>query len=77
MRRVLGSMGPGTRLPRLGHSTYEYLKEAFALQSGGLIEEGVRFSSKPAKPAADDCAGVPGPAVTCGREGPVGLPSIV
>ena len=40
MRWVLGSMGPGTKLPSLGHTTYEYLKETFALQAKGLITGG-------------------------------------
>ena len=33
MRWVLGSMGPGTKLPSLGHTTYAHLKETFALQA--------------------------------------------
>ena len=36
-RWVLGSMGPGTKLPSLGHTTYAHLKETFALQAKGLI----------------------------------------
>ncbi|KQQ88833.1 methionine synthase [Arthrobacter sp. Leaf137] len=40
MRWVLGSMGPGTKLPSLGHTTYEYLKQTFALQAEGLIDGG-------------------------------------
>jgi 5-methyltetrahydrofolate--homocysteine methyltransferase len=40
MRWVLGSMGPGTKLPSLGHTTYDYLKSTFALQAQGLIEGG-------------------------------------
>ncbi len=40
MRWVLGSMGPGTKLPSLGHVSYAYLKETFALQAKGLIEGG-------------------------------------
>ena len=40
MRWVLGSMGPGTKLPSLGHTTYEHLKETFALQAEGLIDGG-------------------------------------
>lgn len=39
-RWVLGSMGPGTKLPSLGHTTYAHLKETFALQAKGLIEGG-------------------------------------
>ena len=36
-RWVLGSMGPGTKLPSLGHTTYQHLKDTFALQAKGLI----------------------------------------
>ena len=36
-RWVLGSMGPGTKLPSLGHTTYQNLKDTFALQAKGLI----------------------------------------
>ena len=39
-RWVLGSMGPGTKLPSLGHTTYEHLKQTFALQAEGLIDGG-------------------------------------
>ncbi len=40
MRWVLGSMGPGTKLPSLGHTTYAHLKATFAEQAVGLIEGG-------------------------------------
>jgi 5-methyltetrahydrofolate--homocysteine methyltransferase len=40
MRWVLGSMGPGTKLPSLGHTTYGHLKETFAVQARGLIDGG-------------------------------------
>src|SRR5688572_27932456 len=40
MRWVLGSMGPGTKLPSLGHTTYDYLKQTFAEQAEGLIDGG-------------------------------------
>lgn len=39
-RWVLGSMGPGTKLPSLGHTTYAHLKATFALQAKGLLEGG-------------------------------------
>ena len=39
-RWVLGSMGPGTKLPSLGHTTYDHLKQTFALQAKGLISGG-------------------------------------
>ncbi|HEY4226264.1 MAG TPA: methionine synthase [Pseudolysinimonas sp.] len=37
VRWVLGSMGPGTKLPSLGHTTYANLKTTFADQARGLI----------------------------------------
>ena len=40
MRWVLGSMGPGTKLPSLGHTTYANLKATFAEQAVGLIKGG-------------------------------------
>jgi 5-methyltetrahydrofolate--homocysteine methyltransferase len=40
MRWVLGSMGPGTKLPSLGHTTYAHLKATFAKQAVGLIRGG-------------------------------------
>ena len=40
VRWVLGSMGPGTKLPSLGHTTYEHLRDTFALQAEGLIDGG-------------------------------------
>jgi 5-methyltetrahydrofolate--homocysteine methyltransferase len=40
-RFVLGSVGPGTRLPSLGHVAYPVLEEAMAVQCGGLIAGGV------------------------------------
>lgn len=40
MRWVLGSMGPGTKLPSLGHTSYANLKATFAEQALGLIRGG-------------------------------------
>ena len=40
MRVALGSTGPVTKLPSLGHTTYAHLKETFALQAEGLIDGG-------------------------------------
>ncbi|MFB7449139.1 methionine synthase [Streptomyces sp. NPDC056194] len=39
-RWVLGSIGPGTKLPTLGHVTYEPLREAFQQNAEGLIRGG-------------------------------------
>ncbi|MCK5621751.1 MAG: homocysteine S-methyltransferase family protein, partial [Alphaproteobacteria bacterium] len=40
-RFVLGSIGPGTRLPSLGHIDYQTLEDAFFTQASGLIAGGV------------------------------------
>ena len=40
-RYVLGSIGPGTKLPSLGQIDYQRLEDALALQAAGLIEGGV------------------------------------
>src|SRR6516164_8271197 len=40
-RFVLGSVGPGTRLPSLGHVAYQPLEDALAIQCAGLIAGGV------------------------------------
>ncbi len=40
-RWVAGSMGPGTKLPTLGHITFKDLKEAYAEQVRGLFDGGV------------------------------------
>ncbi|MBT2454543.1 methionine synthase [Streptomyces sp. ISL-86] len=39
-RWVLGSMGPGTKLPTLGHVAYEPLREAYQENAEGLIRGG-------------------------------------
>lgn len=33
-------MGPGTKLPSLGHTTYDHLRRTFAEQAAGLLEGG-------------------------------------
>jgi len=40
-RYVIGSVGPGTRLPSLGHIAYDPLEAALAVQARGLIAGGV------------------------------------
>ena len=40
-RWVLGSVGPGTKLPSLGHAPYALLRDAYEQQASGLIEGGV------------------------------------
>ncbi|MGL5083058.1 MAG: methionine synthase [Microcoleaceae cyanobacterium] len=40
-RFVAGSMGPGTKLPTLGHIHYDTLEEAFTEQATGLFDGGV------------------------------------
>ncbi len=39
-RWVLGSMGPGTKLPTLGHTEYAVLREGYQANAAGLIEGG-------------------------------------
>ena len=39
-RWVLGSVGPGTKLPTLGHTTYAILRDAYQEQTRGLIDGG-------------------------------------
>ena len=39
-RFVLGSVGPGTKLPTLGHTTYAKLRDAYQLEVAGLIDGG-------------------------------------
>ncbi|MDT0437494.1 MULTISPECIES: methionine synthase [Streptomyces] len=39
-RWVLGSMGPGTKLPTLGHAPYTLLRDAYQQNAEGLIEGG-------------------------------------
>jgi 5-methyltetrahydrofolate--homocysteine methyltransferase len=39
-RFVLGSLGPGTKLPSLGHTTYEKLKNAYYTAAKGLADSG-------------------------------------
>ncbi len=39
-RFVLGSLGPGTKLPTLGHTTYAHLKDAYRIASQGLVDAG-------------------------------------
>ncbi|MGH3507458.1 MAG: methionine synthase [Nocardioidaceae bacterium] len=40
-RWVLGSVGPGTKLPTLGHVTFDRLRDAYAEQVSGMLEGGV------------------------------------
>ncbi len=39
-RYVIGAIGPGTRLPSLGHVDYRSLEDGFALQAAGLMAGG-------------------------------------
>ena len=40
-RFVLGSMGPGTKLPSLGHTTFDVLEGSYGEQARGLLDGGV------------------------------------
>jgi 5-methyltetrahydrofolate--homocysteine methyltransferase len=42
-RFVAGSMGPGTKLPSLGHTTFDILRRNYIEQAAGLIEGGADF----------------------------------
>lgn len=49
-RFVLGSMGPGTKLPSLGHASFEELREYYSEAAVGMIEGGATlFSLRPPK----------------------------
>ncbi|MGH1481624.1 MAG: methionine synthase [Geminicoccales bacterium] len=37
-RYVIGAIGPGTRLPSLGHVSYQDLEDGFVIQTAGLLE---------------------------------------
>ena len=39
-RYVLGSMGPGTKLPTLGHTTYEVIRDAYFESALGMLDGG-------------------------------------
>jgi 5-methyltetrahydrofolate--homocysteine methyltransferase len=39
-RWVIGSVGPGTKLPSLGHTTFDELEASYGLQIKGLVEGG-------------------------------------
>jgi 5-methyltetrahydrofolate--homocysteine methyltransferase len=40
-RFVIGSIGPGTKLPSLGHVEYQPLEDALAVQAAGLLAGGI------------------------------------
>jgi len=40
-RFIAGSMGPGTKIPSLGHTTFDTLRHSYAEQATGLIDGGV------------------------------------
>jgi 5-methyltetrahydrofolate--homocysteine methyltransferase len=40
-RWVLGSVGPGTKLPSLGHVTYAELRDAYQTQTAGMLAGGI------------------------------------
>ncbi|MFH1417386.1 MAG: methionine synthase [Planctomycetota bacterium] len=39
-RFVLGAMGPGTKLPSLGHTTFDILEDSYTEQARGLLDGG-------------------------------------
>ena len=40
-RWVLGSVGPGTKLPSLGHARYAFLRDAYETQVRGMLDGGI------------------------------------
>ncbi len=40
-RYVIGSMGPGTKLPSLGHASYDTLEDSYYEQARGLVDGGI------------------------------------
>ncbi|WP_030105285.1 methionine synthase [Actinoalloteichus caeruleus] len=40
-RFVLGSVGPGTKLPTLGHARYDVLRDAYQRQAAGMLAGGI------------------------------------
>jgi len=40
-RWVIGSVGPGTKLPTLGHTTYAHLRDAYQTQVEGMLTGGI------------------------------------
>jgi 5-methyltetrahydrofolate--homocysteine methyltransferase len=40
-RWVLGSIGPGTKLPTLGHTTFAVLRDAYQEQTRGMLDGGI------------------------------------
>ena len=40
-RFVIGSVGPGTKLPSLGHAPFALLRDAYAEQARGMVDGGV------------------------------------
>ncbi len=57
-RYVLGSMGPGTKLPTLGHTEYALIRDAYAEAALGMLDGGAD---------ADPGRDLPGPAAAEGR----------
>ncbi len=55
-RFVLGSVGPGTKLPTLGHTTYATLRDAYQQEVAGLIDGGADadLGRDGARPAAGE-----------------------
>jgi|WetSurMetagenome_2_1015567.scaffolds.fasta_scaffold15282_1 5-methyltetrahydrofolate--homocysteine methyltransferase len=45
LRFVAGSMGPGTKLPSLGHISFQELAKAYEIQARGLVEGGADLLS--------------------------------
>ena len=53
-RYVAGSMGPGTKLPSLGHIAFADLRDAYEEQARGLLDGGVDLLAR-SRPATTSC----------------------
>ncbi|MFI7589130.1 methionine synthase [Spongisporangium articulatum] len=76
-RFVIGSIGPGTKLPSLGHTTYAALKDAYAQEVTGLVRGGAdALLVETAQDLLQAKAAVSGAKLAMGREG-ITVPLIV
>ena len=71
-RWVLGSVGPGTKLPTFGHATYAALRDAYEAQARGMIARRRRRHPRRdrAGPAAGQVGGRGGHVARCARRAP-------
>ncbi|MGE3783035.1 MAG: methionine synthase, partial [Alphaproteobacteria bacterium] len=76
-RFVLGSLGPGTRLPSLGHIAYQEVEDALAVQTAGLLAGGVdALAIETCQDPLQIKAAVNGAKRACAEAGPNGASDI-